>query len=1401
MADILGDIEREQLSKLRPTTSTKTKKPVIRTKRGRRQSVQKEQLEEEIIEDVYQLPEEELGPKKISEQRGAVIKIPRYSLVNLEKEREKKKKESRYGKNKKYSFKFTDTYDEPKDEEDDDGEKEDADYYSGSDSEEGEEIVGGARQVHLEQEGEEEEGEFITHTVVKPKKKVQEKSKEKPQLQPTKPLTKKMIRVTNVETKFVPYPKPFDKFLKVLGITHRQRQGTRPVQVETTGLVRVVEHEFRKKSEREYFVGMAGELVPIKKQMSISYLTPQDIIVPPTEEFLRTEERTIFKNTQEVWKIQEEISRIKTELKALPKDSDEKEELIEEIKKLKEKKEEIIRSKKRDSKGIIAKRQKLGELRAELEKIRIEKDKKIKQLEYKIVERKRLLFKTLHTISDDEVVALEGKVENLKKKSRREKVLEVEIDEIRKEIISSEEAEQIQRRPKEAEPRFISYPIKFLRREGTAELVRNGELYSVLFEGETSAELFDKSSDEIIVKGNRALEFEYFTVKGRIVGEDDENYIVQRLSNDVTDRVSKTSNVKFISRTSIKDSDYSPVNYFDERFPIGTWISYKSYDTVFTGEIGYISVEGNAITYEKKNGEKDVYQIDDPDLFLTSKLKVGETFFKKDWINHMGVVIDFSNKGITVRNLNKRTTVFIPYPDSNYIRGQYDPIINEISEPPKRKEKEKLVDLLNSEVPDNLRDLVKSTYLDIFKRGLSITMTKSNEETGEKESGSGREFEFFLIPKPVSWTNFVTMKFQKWFFNNVEGDLQKDVDVEKIKREVEEKYRTSSNVNFMLDFLNSLIGDNLFRFDGYKFAHSDLDLIRKLRELKKPNPQFRMLCVYFLSDLASGALKRKKALRGRELGKEIYRIYLKYLEKLIVIKQSEVSYKITENANEIFTQKLIDSFQSKFVSFMSVHKLDVRSQYLQYLRDLLALINAFITGSKKTQIFEIIGSEILYFEAIKEEAKEYGVSEEEVFDGILNQNYDKVSQIIGKLNKFKDSREKEARKRRKGVQAESGIEKKEEEEEDIRLESLVDDFQKFENDVYERHKVSTKEYLEEIMYPYVFLGTPIAKYCKFFRAKFFSGKVDCSILSQCKIAEFFPELSMNLEITDSDWILISQLLFNARSVAIHNTCNLFYSLVVPTMKLKTKTYNNTDISLIGSLVVEPREICMRDTRTGTVKFAGDIKEIPDADLVICADKDGNFSCHSSEALIQQFKRKEYINHVTGEKYSKEFIERMMRRTGMTQEVEHYFYPVAERVGLGKIEINVEKMRKLEPDIDWEERALFETNNILDLIFENSNGHITVNGHDVQFIQSPELVDTNINLYAIDLEKNDIRDIQFVGKNDHMLVWNAKRGDEQKLREKWIRDRPFVKSITFVDSDYEDYDVLLGEIVKVLKRYS
>lgn len=1349
MTDILGDIEREELKKLK-FVPTKSKKPIIRTKTKGRRERQREPLEEEIIEDVYELPEEERGPKKTFEKRGTIIKVPEYTLVNLEKEKKDREKQKRKKRPVYYSFNFTDEYDEPRDEEDDDAEKENT--YEDTDEEPQEGVV-------IEEETGEKESLVQQTAIVL-----------------AQPRTKKMIKQRDITTKYVPYPPRFDKFLKVLGITHGMPQGKRAIQVETTGLVRVVEHEMREIGEREFFVGRTGELIPIKRATAINYVAPKDIIIPPTEEFLKSEGMTLFKTKQEFLKLKERITTIKKQL-----DIEQDDELERELERLKEEKYKLYqREERRETKERKIKRKKLGKLRAKLNESLIRREREVKRLEYKILERRRLLKGTLGIVSDKEVESLKKKIEELQKRTKSERELEAKIREIRRDLVSYEKIPGTKESEETIEePRFVSYTIKILVGKGKI-LARDKDEGTIRVKFEDQEDTIRENEPDLEITDEKILKYRRIRVKGRIIGSDDTLFSIKRLSNKSIDKVRKDDpKLEYLAIEDIEDGDYYPVNYYREDLPVGTWINYSSYDTIYTGVIRYIN--GNDMVSEND----EYYQLDSKNLVLASKAEIGGTFFIKERVNYQGVVYDFNHRGIFVWNLKSREELFILYPKFREGKPESFPTIEEISDqgyrPRKTERKLTIIDVLNQEVPEELRELVKKMYFEIFKRGFAEKETKT-EETLSRFS----ELSFIRVPRPIRWTEFFTRSYLRWYFKNFrESDVKGKIDTERIQREVEERYRDSSNVKLMLEYLNHLMGDNLFKIEGTRsfrtapdrFVYSDVDLVSKLRSTKTPDPVFGIFSIYLLNDLGSGLLKRERELRGRELGKEIYRIFIRYLERLIQIKQSEVSARITDRTNKLFEEEAKTS--SLTVEFASKYRSKLRGEYLEYLQSYLLIIDTYI----RTRNLDEKRQEVEYFLSIKDSR--------ERLDTIINTKFDEISGMVERLNNLKLERDEgnysissyESQRKDIRVQSTSGVKSTERENEDIRLKKLRENFDKFERNVYETNKISTKTYLDEILYPYIFLGTPIAQYCKFFRAKFFSGKISCDILNRCRIAEFFPELAMNLKITTEDWIVLSRLFFNTRNVAVHNTLNIFYSMYEPAMKLNMKTYSNTEIRFIKNLLVDPRKICKRDTRTGLVKINDEIQEISDADLVICADEDSKFSCHSSEALVQQFKREDFTNHVTGERYSNEFIDRMLRREGIKQEIRPVSYNIAKRVGLGA-----------PPQVrEFEGRKV--RGNLFDVIYTVQFGE--VEGQEIVF-EDPSL-QNDINIYGIDLERDTVDKIPFVGKNDHVLVWNSRKEEENEIKERWLQQRPFIKSITFVRGDYEEYDVIMNAIVTLLKE--
>lgn len=1446
MDDILGEFESEELKVFEKKAPPKK----IKSKRAIRKREAKKPLVDVIIEDDA-WPDKEEEPGKLIKKRGEILEIADMELVNLE--REKQNKEREMGKWRKYKKdktapkflvpKVVDDYDEEVAEEndnnDDDSEKEE-DYG------EGEEIT---NEPKGNNEGSDEDNEENQET--------KEKQKQDERIENLAYRNVKKIRVQDWKEKFVKYNKlaQLASFCKKMNIPYG-----RHILERYDDLKRVIDYELRYSNPIEYVVGPYGVLLPLPKPTGISYLVPKDIITQPTREFIQSETiKMSGKDDETIKELKDKRKELKIKLKSLLKDGyapilDEKEdekrikETRKEIRKLKLKigqfykersdianggeektgETRILKIGKLSIKlGVIE--NKLGTLRNQLNVLYKQKDAEVRKLELELLKKRQLARQGGGNISNKEISSLEKRISSVKRKTNEEKELEKSIEELRRSLVRYEDVPELNIGNRENKKNtYVRYWLKLKIQSG--KIIENNES-SIVYRPYNSSEkiTISKGKDNIYemtgkdeitiskgktdfyeINGENIKLYKRVKVVGYVVGKDKslvkysiENYdkdnknydvekteqvmedflVVKRLgAMGITDKIGKDEVIEFLDK--VKNKEFYPKNFYDERFPVGTGVIFETRDTVYKG---VISIVDNF--HVKTTDGVELNSEDEAVIISSGGLEVGGQISVQRWTSHKGIVYGYDYKEIFVKDLKTSEEYKIPYEE----KSQGDIRVQSVYKYKKSTEsifrREKIEDVLVRIVPDDLRKIVLGHYFNVIEAGV----THVNE--------SGSQTKMLDIVNPITWERYFATEFNKWSFPKMSEAIKPHVDFEGIKKRVEDHYRKITDVNGMLNYLDYVMANDLFAYSEGKFLFSGADLLESLRGVTKhakDHPEeYRLLSFYLVDGLSTKPNLDK--LRGRSLGYELYLIFIKYLERMSFGMHNDIDYEITMEINKKFNN---DETKNGMMSeFNSLYGTELAWKYHEYVLNYEQNLRAYIET---------------YFEDTENEATRYFNSLknlEELMDKIENHH----EEFVANLENLKRSKtiKKEEKKATFGkitvedlnLDLKYDIAKVKNSNLGPIFEEMFIDLLKLENKIYKEHKNNTKDYLDEIMYPYVFLGTPIASFAKFFRAKFFSGKVKCDVMNTFGLSECFPELSLNRDISSREWEKVIEILYKIRNVVTKNIVYIYYSLVEPSMKFHSKTIDNSYLRFIADLVVDPRQVCKMDTGTGQIMVDGEPRDIPDADLVICANDD-KFTCHSTEALVQQFKSGNYINHITGQPYSREFVERMLRRGGVEKEITPYVIPIAKTVGLigsvfietndGLVPIN---LFDIVFDIMFAETGGEES--FFSMIYSSALGKMRktevysrekeVDGQKITFVDRADS-QNEMNIYSLDLmiDGVDISDLPFTGRNDHLIAWNVGEDQEFKneLKNEWLTKYPFIKSVTFSENPGEhDYPIL------------
>ncbi len=231
------------------------------------------------------------------------------------------------------------------------------------------------------------------------------------------------------------------------------------------------------------------------------------------------------------------------------------------------------------------------------------------------------------------------------------------------------------------------------------------------------------------------------------------------------------------------------------------------------------------------------------------------------------------------------------------------------------------------------------------------------------------------------------------------------------------------------------------------------------------------------------------------------------------------------------------------------------------------------------------------------------------------------------------------------------------------LDDLTNQVKRFEQLTYAAHGSSVYNYLMHVLMPHVFIEGKLARFAKFFRAKLANGAFAFSGLTGANIAHYLPELAMNKNLSDNDWLDAGQSIGALLHNDMASLVDAYINTLNPTSKMTNTTLSYDTITVVMNkierLLTDPVNVCRVDTATGvrqvvrngkyvldpaTNKIA--LERIPEEDMAICYDAKANaFTCHSTRDLAMQISQGNVINPHTNAPYPEDFIARIKARLG------------------------------------------------------------------------------------------------------------------------------------------------------------
>ncbi len=209
---------------------------------------------------------------------------------------------------------------------------------------------------------------------------------------------------------------------------------------------------------------------------------------------------------------------------------------------------------------------------------------------------------------------------------------------------------------------------------------------------------------------------------------------------------------------------------------------------------------------------------------------------------------------------------------------------------------------------------------------------------------------------------------------------------------------------------------------------------------------------------------------------------------------------------------------------------------------------------------------------------------------------------------------------------------------------LSRDIEIYEEDCYVLFGKTIFDYLTKILTPFVFLKD-LKTYTQFFQAKIKSGKFKVDKLVGANLAEYIPELSAEVfSIPEKKWNDKMKILGGVFRERVLSMLDMYRNLLNPTLRVVPRKVGIPRLETTSVV-----QTCQDGSKTGKVEGVDSKgrKIMVDRDLddtIIYRDvKSGKFSCHSIMEIVADFKKGDYENKVTNERFPESFIKKMKER--------------------------------------------------------------------------------------------------------------------------------------------------------------
>lgn len=570
-----------------------------------------------------------------------------------------------------------------------------------------------------------------------------------------------------------------------------------------------------------------------------------------------------------------------------------------------------------------------------------------------------------------------------------------------------------------------------------------------------------------------------------------------------------------------------------------------------------------------------------------------------------GVVLSFSKWGV---NVSVKGRIYqIDYTDKSLQLASKTPVMRET------KKKDVTVEdvYATGEIPEIFRTLIVDSYISILKN-----INKNLEIKPKSQINTS----FFQHP-PLTWEEYYSKEFRSWIYAKYYAQFLDELD----ELEINQQARKIEDMESSVDGLLSQVIELLPR--GLWYDTTINEVLEVLKEQTNITVFQAHLIIALEKEIIAGGGGYQKYMTtyttasGKVKGPVVEKYYRQPGKPAILrLTPPQVEIQESVEVKPIAGKDLAVILKNAIESYQRIYKSDFNT-----IRDSLISVS--------------LGEKLNEYQPTDEDRAEFEA------ENIVN------------LTNMHIEAEQTYYREKKRLEAEIRAQEEQEDRSTRELRDIEDQVKRFEQLMFAAHGSSVHTYLSNVLIPYIFLDGPLARHAKFFRSKLEIGEFRFDDLGGINLAHYLPELAMNEDITETQWVQARNILSSLLDDAMDNLINLYITIHNPMTKIEYRSNVGKTMGLINPLVKllkDPRDMCPQDSgyrpvvREGKYVYKPGSKEllkekIPPGEMTICFS-DGKFTCHEIKSVLRAISTSDQpINPMTMKPFPESFVQKMKTR--------------------------------------------------------------------------------------------------------------------------------------------------------------